>query len=443
MNKMNNQFRASYGYIYRGLCSLLLCLLFILTSSRSYAEEQPNIIVIVADDMGYSDLDAFGENAIETPHLDRLAREGALATAFYTASPICTPARAAVFTGRYPQRYGFTDKTLTERTRMGVGIPQDEFYISQALNDTGYRTGAFGKWNQGFAEGSRPTERGFDTFLGNPSGGIYYFEGEYEPTYSYYRDTEPIQIDGYSTTKYTDALLEFVDEHKSEPFFAHIAYTNPHSPVDPKKHKDWAPREFLEMYENVNHEKRRQYMASITAMDAEIGRILQKLDEEGLTDETLVIFFSDNGGDFAESNEPFRGTKKNVEEGGIRVPLIVRRPGQIPAGTRTDVPMIGMDLYPLMLHAGNATRPADAKPLDGVNPLPALSGASEEPLHDALFWDFRGQWAVRRGDYKLSDEGLYHLPSDPKEQNDLSQQMPDLKRELRELYSRWKQAVQQ
>jgi arylsulfatase A-like enzyme len=162
-----------------------------------------------------------------------------------------------------------------------------------------------------------------------------------------------------------------------------------------------------------------------------------------LADETLVIFYSDNGGDFAESNEPFRGTKKNVEEGGIRVPLIVRRPGQIPAGTRTDVPMIGMDLYPLMLHAGNATRPADAKPLDGVNPLPALAGASEEPLHDALFWDFRGQWAVRRGDYKLSDEGLYHLPSDPKEQNDLSQQMPDLKRELRELYSRWKQAVQQ
>ncbi len=412
-----------------------------ITSGAFSQDQSPNIVVIVADDMGYSDLDAFGENEIETPHLDRLAREGAVATAFYTASPICTPARAAVFTGRYPQRYGFTDKTLTARTRMGVGIPQDEYYISQALNNASYSAGAFGKWNQGFAEGSRPTERGFDTFLGNPSGGIYYFEGEYQPTYSYYRDTEPVQVDGYSTTKYTDALLEFVEDNRDGPFFAHIAYTNPHSPVDPKNHENWAPEDFLAMYEDISPENRRQYMASITAMDAEIGRILAKLDEENLTGETLVIFYSDNGADFPESNEPFRGTKKNLEEGGIRVPLIVRWPEKIPEGTRTEVPMIGMDLYPLMLHAANASRPADAKPLDGINPLPALSGVSDAPLHDALFWDFRGQWAVRRGDYKLSDEGLYNLSSDPKEHDDLSQEMPELKSDLQELYSQWKESV--
>jgi len=416
-----------------------LCLLPGLSARAG--EPPPNILVFVADDLGYSDLDAFGPNRIETPNLDRLAREGAVATAFYTASPICTPARAAVLTGRYPQRYGFTDSTLTERTRMGVGIPQDEFYLSRALADEGYATGAFGKWNQGFAEGSRPTERGFDRFLGNPSGGIYFFEGDYGPTHSYYRDEQPVRIDGYSATRYTDALLEFIDENPAGPFFAYLAYTNPHSPVDPKNHTAWAPEEYLEPYAEEPSPKRRQYMASVSAMDAEIGRVFDALARSASVDDTLIIFFSDNGSEFPQSNRPFRGTKKMIAEGGIRVPLVVRWPRRIPAGTVTEIPMIGMDLHSLVLHASGAERPPNSKPLDGVNPLPALAGERAAPLHEALFWEFRGQWAVRRGDYKLTDEGLFHLASDPREQSDLGRSKPAIKADLEQRRSRWRNSV--
>ncbi len=409
--------------------------------ASGYSAEAPNVVVIVADDMGYADIISDSADRPSTPNLDSLASQGVVLTSFYSASPICTPSRAGFYTGRHPQRYGFTDKTLTEVTRMGVGIPQDEFYISKALQNAGYATGAFGKWNQGFAEGSRPTERGFDEFLGNPSGGIYFFEGSYEPTFSFYDDTTPVELDGYSATLYTDALLDFIERKKAEPFFAHIAFTNPHSPVDPKNHPNWAPDEFLQMYDGVSPENRRQYLAAITAMDHEIGRVLDKLDAENLTQKTLVIFYSDNGSDFASSNAPFRGSKKEVEEGGIHVPSIVAWPGKIDPGTSTDESITAMDFFPLILNAGGAVVEAGSHPIDGTDPILALQGAAEEPLHEHLRWRFRDGWAIRKGDYKLSDDGLYDLANDPGETTDLSTSLPGIRQELQDLYDQWEDEV--
>lgn len=405
--------------------------------------KKPNILLVVSDDQGYSDLGCCGDKQVRTPHLDGLAAGGVRSTDFYSAAPLCSPARAALMTGRYPHRTGLADGTLTVKTRMGVGLRHEEKLLSEYLQEAGYRTGAFGKWNLGFGEGSRPTERGFDQFFGNPSGGLYWFNGDYDKTWSFYRGTEQVRADGYSTDLYTDAALDFLRQDSDKPFFTYVAYNAPHLPIAMGANQPWAPPEYVEMFKHAG--RRTQYLASLTAMDAAIGRMLKLLDETDRTRDTIVIFFSDNGGEpkYA-NNRPFRGGKNSLLEGGIRVPCIVRWPGVLPAGETCSAPWIAMDLFSLCLEAAAVKPPSpEERIIDGRDPCALLAG-KEDTLHDGLFFRHGNARCVRSGKWKadVRKNRLYDLESDPREQKDLSKSKPDLLAQLAKQYTNWNNTVE-
>ncbi|MDO8539647.1 MAG: sulfatase-like hydrolase/transferase [Opitutaceae bacterium] len=418
----------------------------------------PNVLIVTIDNLGYADLGCFGNTLVRTPAIDALARRGVRCTAFYSASPTCSPSRGSLLTGRYPQRNGLNVQLPGIKGNWGVGLPADEKLIPAYLKPAGYATGCFGKWNVGFAPGTRPTEEGFDEFIGFPPGQIDYFTYKYQGRHSLYRSTEEYHSDKYATDLWADSTIEFIRQNKDRPFFVYLPFNAPHS-VDPDNYGPGervqykVPDKYLALYGSKPGEdnERIRYFAVISAMDDAFGRVLRALDELNLRENTLVIFYNDNGANTSHehglkfaSNAPFRGGRPDCWEGGIRVPAIFSWPARLPADTDCDEPLIATDILPMILAAAGVPPPGD-RVLDGIDPTPILAGRAAAPDR-ALFWEYGTRdvhSAVRQGRLKLIRTSrskpfeLYDVVGDPGEWRNIATRHPDVVERLTAAHEKW------
>jgi arylsulfatase A len=440
-------------------CKTSICLLTVIVAISSPAAEKaskpPNILLISADNLGYGDLGCYGNKEIKTPNLDQLAREGVLCTDFYVAAASCTPSRASLLTGRHPERNGLNRQLGGKENLEGVGLRHSEKLLPQFLKPAGYATACFGKWNIGFAKGSRPTERGFDEYFGNASGNINYYTHVYGHRNDLFRGTESVQVAGYSTDLFAEAAMDFMRRKKAQPFFIYLPFNAPHfnssGNMAPGEKPIWqAPDDFFKVYgmsPDERNEKKRYY-AVVTALDAAIGRVLKELDALGLRDNTLVMFHSDNGafmlkgrGLEVASNRPLREGGVTLYEGGIRVPCLVRWPGQIKPDTVCREPLVHVDFLATSLRAAGVAVPSD-RVIDGRDAIPTLAGKARSP-HKSFCWIWEKWQALRNGKYKLVRNGkehawqLYDLSKDIGEANDLAAGEPKLVAKLDREFAKW------
>jgi len=458
-DRPSNKDAARTTYHVLNAARLLALILFVVLASTGAPAAQTNVVIITADNLGYGDLGCYGNPRIKTPNIDRLATQSVRCVDFYTASPTCTVSRASLLTGRYPQRHGLTNQLPGIEGNYGVGLKQTERLIPYYLKKQGYKTACFGKWNIGFAPGSRPTERGFDEFFGHASGNIDYQTHVYAGKHDMFRGTEPEHVDGYSTDLFADAACEFIERNAERPFFVYLPFNAPHFPSARNKAPgepniwqalDWA----FEVYGWTPDEKdsKKRYYAVITALDAAIGRVQAQIDKSGLSDNTIVVFFSDNGafmlknrGLEVASNAPLRDGGVTLWEGGIRVPCLVRWPGKIEPGTTCDEPLLSCDFFALALSAAGAAIPDD-RTIDGKDPTAALANKAPSP-HRALYFQFRKYRAVREGRYKLLKTNpktpwkLFDLENDLGETTDLRSRHPHVASRLQHDFESWSARV--
>jgi arylsulfatase A-like enzyme len=414
----------------------------LLVGPAAAAESPPNVVLIVGDDMGYADLGVQGCKDIPTPHLDALAKAGARFTNGYVSGPYCSPTRAGLLTGRYQTRFGHEFNPGA-----GQGLPLTETTIADRFRAAGYRTALVGKWHLGNSADRHPQKRGFDEFFGFLGGAHDYFAPN-----GILRGTEPAGDKTYLTDALAREAVGFIDRSKAKPFFLYLAFNAVHTPMQADD-----PR--LKKFEGIADVRRRTYAAMMSAMDDAVGVVTRKLKDDGLTGNTLVVFFSDNGGPTmrgttinGSSNAPLRGSKRTTLEGGVRVPFFISWPGRIPAGVADDRLVIQLDILPTALAAAGVAVKPEWK-LEGVDLLPYLTGKNAGRPHDALFWRFGNQMAVRKGDWKLvkydlAAEGgtgtsavkLYNLKDDIGEATDVAAAYPDEVKELKAAWDAWNAA---
>ena len=457
-------------------------------SATTNLERPPNIILIVADDLGYNDISTFGGGIVQTPSIDRLAKEGAVFNQSYSGASTCAPSRAMMMTGRYPTRTGFEFTPTPAGMGKAVsfisggmdnnlppgfydeemeanqppyqlkGLPPEEITIAETLKDSGYYTAHIGKWHLGNDNGMAPHEQGFDDSLLMTSG-LYLPEDDlnvvnakipFDPidkflwkamTYSNSfnsGDGNRFKPKGYLTDYWTDESINVIKANKNRPFFLYLAHWGPHTPLQ-------ATREDYEAVGDIRPHRKRVYAAMVRAIDRSVGRVLDTLDQEGLADNTLVMFTSDNGGagyiGIPEVNQPFRGWKITMFEGGLRVPMMIKWPSKITAGTVVDTLVAHIDVMPTL--AAAAASQSKATEIDGVNILPlATSQGDQNWDRETLFWQNGHYQVVRHGDWKLQvndrpTDGLQHwlfdLAKDPTEQNNLAAVRQDKVNELKGL----------
>jgi arylsulfatase A-like enzyme len=426
-------------------------------------DSPPNILIVTADNLGYGDLPCFKpESPIVTPNFDRLAAGGARLTQFYTASPTCTVSRASLLTGRIPQRHGLVDQLPGIEGNYGQGLNPGEVLIPQVLHEAGYATGCFGKWNIGFAPGSRPTERGFDEFFGHASGNIDYYTHNYNGKHDLYRGIEEAHVEGYAPDLFADATIDFITLQSAAktPWFVYLPFNSPHFPNPKNKAPGepciWqAPDEAFRPYDfdETSNDPRERYRAVVTALDAAFGRVLHALDELSLADETFVFFYSDNGafmladrGLEVASNAPLRDGGVTCWEGGLRVAALARWPGRIERGGVIDQVLWSPDLFVACARLADADLPVD-RVIDGKDPLPVLTDDSSSP-HDSLYFNYRRQAALRQGDWKIirtrpsESWQLYNLAHDVGEQQNLAETEPNGLQNLVDEYRRWERDIE-
>lgn len=427
------------------------------TACAADTNRLPNVVLLYIDNVGYGDIGCYGNPVIRTPNIDRLARDGVRCTDFYIVTSSCTPSRGALLTGRYPLRNGLTHQLSRDENWTGVGLPHSETILPQFLKRAGYATGCFGKWNIGFAKGSRPTDRGFDEFLGCRSGNIDYYTHVYNGQEDLFRGTQPVNIEGYSTELFADAACDFIQRHRGQPFLAYVPFNAAHVPNPKNKAPGaptvWqAPAKYFELYGYAANsaDPTEGYHAAMSALDAGIGRIVDQIDRLGLGEHTIVVMASDNGASIRENlvletgtNSPFRGGRTETYEGGIRTACIVRWPGRFHPGTVCREPVANFDLLPMILTAAGLSPTGNLK-LDGRDPTATLAGKATSP-HEYLFFEFRNWSAVRSGRWKIvrsrSDAAfeLYDLTTDWRETHDLAKQQPEIAGRLTQAFERWRE----
>jgi arylsulfatase A-like enzyme len=406
------------------------------------AQRRPNVLFILADDLGYGDLSCYGRPDYDTPVLDRLAEQGMKFTSAYAAAPVCTPTRCAFITGRYPQRFDVGLEEPLTASSPPVGLPPSQPTIASLLRAAGYETALIGKWHLGWRPEYRPNRHGFDEFFGSLSGALDYFtyvapdagEGDLPDLWE---NDRRMATAGYLTDVFSDRAADFVARPRRKPFYLSLHYTAPHSPWEGPGDRTAADHSDHGVGPMTNGGSLAHYAAMMRSMDEGIGRVLTALRRARLERDTLVIFTSDNGGERYSFNWPFSFQKLYLHEGGIRVPAIVRWPGVVPAGAVTDQAAITMDWTATILAAAGA---ADAAPLDGESLLPVLR--RERGLYDrALFWRTRTRAAARIGRWKYvqqgADEYLYDLGVDLGEKTDLKQREPAAFAATKNRYSAW------
>jgi arylsulfatase A-like enzyme len=424
-----------------------LALLGFAAGAQAGPRRPPNVIVILADDLGWGDVGFNGRKSYKTPNLDRLAKQGTRFARWYTAAVVCAPSRAALMTGKYTIHNGVSGNN--------EDLPRDEVTIAAALKGAGYRTGLFGKWHHGRPRAGEksyihPLDRGFDEFYGYTDA-VHAWEKYPKKVWE---GRELKNATGYADTLFADHALDFMKRNKDSPFFVYLAFVAPHFHVE-------APAEDVALYKGKFPEKDARkpvnatYAAMVTRLDKEVGRILKVLDDLGLADDTLVIFTSDHGATFEvgnrgasayhDSNRPFRGQKRTLWEGGIRVPAIVRWPGRVPAGRTSDVPMHMTDVFPTVLAAAGR-RPDPRWRVDGRNMLPVWEGKEQAPER-TLFWEWRAeghyQLAAMRGPIKVVITGekgrpeMFNVETDPGERRNIIAEYPELARQMVQELRAW------
>ena len=427
--------------------------------------KKPNVIIILTDDQGYGDLSCMGASDFRTPHIDALAENGIRFTSMYSASPVCSPSRAAVLTGRYPGNAGV--RAILAGHRRASGLTPAVPTIATALKELGYATGISGKWHLGLKAECRPNSNGFDEFSGFLAGCVDYYshifywgmaDGNTNPTHDLWENEDEVYANGeYMTERITRKSVEFITRHKDAPFFLYVAYNAPHYPMH-------APEKYMQRFAHLPKD-RRLMAAMISAVDDGVGEITAALEQQGLLENTLIYYQSDNGPsresrNWLDGNEDlyyggstgiFSGHKFSLFEGGIRIPAILSWKGTVASRT-VDAPHIATDIFPTVLElcGGDPARYA----LDGVSLKPLLFGEGDA-LHEYLFWEMEGQTAVRKGKYKLvlhgrlaegeaprADVFLADLERDPSEKHNLAEEMPALCEELKAAALRWRADIE-
>ena len=429
------------------LGSLIGCLFCLTLPVRAAVEPtRPNILILLADDMGYADIGVQGCTDVPTPNLDSIAQNGIRFTAGYVTAPVCSPSRAGLLTGRSPTRFGHElNHPLADKAPAPVGLPVDQKTFADWLKNAGYTTGHIGKWHLGNPKLPQftPTARGFTESI--------WFPGQNKlPPQNYYRNGKP----GTADDRYVDEAMareadSFITRHKDAPWFLYVAFLTPHEPLDIPPGSD-------DPFAHITDPRRRKCATMISLLDGSVGKVLKALRDSGQEKNTLVVFLSDNGAapKNGSLNTPLRGGKGTTWEGGIREPFVMQWKGTLPAGRVINQPIISLDLLPTALAAAQVAVPADAL-LDGVNLLPFLRNQTQQAPHDVLCWRYfnlyGNQMAIRSGDWKLVSvvdftqhpsklkTGLYNLAQDVSEQTDLSAAQPEKVRELQKRWDAWNQ----
>ena len=447
-------------------------------------EDKPNIILILADDLGFNDVSYYNGGAADgsllTPHIDSLAKEGVAFLNGYAASPVCSPSRAAIMTGRYSSRYGFEFtpypaqaakimNLLREDGELGTinledvqwdevgltvgGLPNEEITIAEMLKENGYYTAHIGKWHLGgFTDGMRPNDQGFDDSLMLNSSlyfpknhpdivnakidsaieDMVWASSQYAASFN---GSEPFQPGGYLTDYYTDEAVKVIDNNKDRPFFLYLGHFAPHNPLQSLK-KDY------EKHSHMENHTLQVYAGMIEALDRSIGKIVSALEKNGLTENTLIIFASDNGGagyiGLDDINKPYRGWKLTHFEGGMHIPFFAKWPAKIKKDIRYDKRIHHTDIFSTILGAANIEPPKEIT-IDGVNLIPFLTNEKRGEPHETLYWKnvtyqaiIHDNWKLMRSKYPKKKEYLYNLGKDPYEQNNLAMSEPKIKSLLHE-----------
>ncbi|MEX0321393.1 MAG: sulfatase-like hydrolase/transferase [Puniceicoccaceae bacterium] len=419
--------------------SIITLVLIALPFAMYGGQKKPNIIVILADDLGYADLSCQGCEDIPTPHIDSIAESGIRFTNGYANHPVCSPSRAGLLTGRYQHRFGFENNSGPERfAPANFGVPRSEKLMSERLKVAGYATGMMGKWHIGFKEGLRPWERGFDTTYVFLSGARSFWppKDQRNPTYLNGKVIE--DETEYLTDAFARESEKFIDTNKNKPFFLYLSFNAVHAPLE-------ASDKYQQRFPDIEDPDRKTYAGMLSAMDDAVGRVLDRLKKHDLVEDTLVFFYSDNGGPTAQTtsrNDPLRGYKGTRWEGGIRVPFMVQWPGTLPKGKVYEEMVMGFDVNATSLVAAGIKLPTD-KPLDGVDLLPYLTGKNKGKPHSKLFWrSGEDRYAARVGDWKIvSERGygveLFNLKEDIAESNNLAMANPEKLEMLQKAYKEW------
>ena len=446
---------------------------------------RPNIVVLLADDLGYGELGCQGNPQIPTPHIDSIASHGIRFTDGYVTAPYCSASRAGLLTGRYQSRFGYEFNPIGAQNHdPAAGLPASEVTLGRHLHDAGYTTALIGKWHLGATAKYHPLRRGFDEFFGFLHEGHYYAPPPYgdvttmlrrktlpggsrgrwvredhrliysthmgydEPAYDannpILRAGQPVQETAYLTDAWTREAVEFIGRNQSKPFFLYVAYNAVHSPLQ-------AAGSYMRRFSHVEDIQRRIFAGMLSNLDDSVGAILEKLRDTGLLQDTLVFFVSDNGGptrELTSSNLPLRGGKGDVYEGGIRVPFLLQWEGRLPAGEVSHMPIISLDIFATAAAVAGAAIFPDKLAVDGLNLIPYLDGEiewSRHPPHEELFWRANRRTAIRVGNWKLlqnpipgapSRWELYHLGEDASERRDLALQEPEKLRKMKSVWNR-------
>lgn len=417
-------------------------------------KNRPNVVLIFSDDQGTVDANCYGSPDLYTPNMDRLAREGVRFTQFYVGAPVCSPSRASMLTGRYPQRAQLATNAWGSR-----GLPSRQVTIAEMLKDAGYKTAIFGKWHLGDDLDLSPTKQGFDEFFGHRVGCIdnyshfFYWRGPNK--HDLWRNDTPIWEDGnYFPDLIVREAKRYMTEHRDEPFFLYLPFNVPHYPLQ-------GMEKYRKMYADMS-DPRAMYAAFTSTLDEKIGEVVDTIDDLGIRDNTLIIFLSDHGHSEEErtfggggNNGPFRGHKFTLWEGGVRVPCIMSWPGMLPQNEVRGQAAMSIDIMPLIAHYCGVSLPN--RKLDGCDIVSVVESASAKSPHDVMHWELAKTWAVREGDWKLVYNGqestedgvtipqveyfLSNLADDPSETNNLAERFPDRVARLRGLHEKWAEEV--
>lgn len=420
-----------------GSALAIVALFSVFKSLDVIAEEplRPNFLIIYADDLGWGETGAQGCRDIPTPHIDSIAKNGLRCTQGYVAATYCSPSRAGLLTGKYPTRFGHEFNAITRAS----GLSLKETTLADRLKKQGYATAAIGKWHLGDGAEYHPTKRGFEEFYGTLANTPFFRPTKFIDTRVSGEVVEITDPDFYTTDKYAERSVDWLERNKTKPWFLYLPFNAQHAPLQ-------APQKYLDRFQSTENEKRRIFAAMMSSMDDAVGAVLKKVRDLGQEENTLIFFIADNGGPTqatTSQNGPLRGFKMTTFEGGTRVPFFVQWKGRYPEGKEYTQPVMNIDVLPTCLAAAGAPI-ATTEGLDGIDLSPYLDGRNAASPHQTMYWRFGEQWAVRHGDWKLvvSKGGsgkpeLYNLAKDISESTDLVASEPGKVAELQSLYDAW------
>ena len=434
---------------------LYIAILLNLFSCGKSNNKPPNVIVIISDDQGYADVGLHGSNEIFTPNIDRIAKNGVVFSEGYVSYAVCSPSRAGLITGRYQNRFGYSRNILLAPNDSLMGLPLSEQTLPDVLNNVDYKTKAIGKWHLGAHKSLVPEKRGFDEFFGFLIGGHRYFPEDLTLNdltearrqmdgyiTKIYDNGKRINTKKYLTEELSDNAVKFIEDNSDNPFFLYLSYNAPHTPLQ-------ATTKDLERNKHIDIKKRQTYAAMVSSMDDGIGLILDKLEQKNIFENTIVFFFSDNGGvewyNFSD-NGPLRGIKGDFFEGGIRVPFAMQWPNKIKPGTIYDKPIIALDIFATVASAAKAEKYIKNE-IDGVNLMPYLSGKKSGSPHEYLYWKNPDKDidVIRDDRYKYlrikNDEYIFDLKNDLSEESNIIDLSKPIYDRLKSQFKLWEKEM--